>query len=201
MTRSPLHALARLPARFGLAALVLALALPAVASAEQKIGYFDVKRILAEVEDAKAAKDRLQRDMDDKQKKLDEQKADIERLQRDFEQKAAVYTQAQKEQMAIELQTKAQSAQRLLFELQADFAQKEQQAIGDLIGRLEPVVRDLAEAEGYTYVFEKSEAGLFFAPAGHDLTSEVIRRYNARYPSKAKAATKEKPPAKKEAKK
>lgn len=148
---------------------------------EVKIGYFDIKRILAEVDEAKAAKDRLQRDFDQKQNRLNAMREELERLQREFEQKAPVFSQQQKEQMAIELQTKAQEAQRLFMELQGDLAQKEQMAVADLIGKLEPVVRDLAAQEGYTYVFEKSEGGLFVAPTGHDLTSEVIRRYNTRY--------------------
>ena len=62
----------------------------------------------------------------------------------------------------------------------------EQEALGELLQRLEPLVQGLAQADGYTYVFEKNEAGLFLAPAAHDLTSELIRKYNQRYPAKGK---------------
>lgn len=157
---------------------------PAVA-AEQKLGYFDVKRILAEVDDAKAAKNKLQKEFEEKQRQLDEEKTSLEKLQKEYEQKSPVLSNAAKEQLQMELAGKMQKAQKLYVELQQDLAGKEQAALGDLLGRLEPVVREVAETEGYTFIFEKNEAGLFFAPMQHDLTAQVIRRYNTKF---AKAA-------------
>lgn len=165
--------------------VVFALALPA--AAELRIGYFDVKQILEELDEAKSAKAMLKKEFDAKQKQLDGMKNEIERLQRDFEQKAPILAQDAKEKMAIELQTKAAQAQRLYYELQQDLAQKEQQELGRLLSRLEPVVRELADAEGYTFVFEKNESGLFYGASAHDLTSQIIRRYNKAFPA-AKAA-------------
>lgn len=179
-------------APFVLAAL-LASPLSAWAQSGAKIGYFDVKRILAEVEDAKEVKARLQRDFDAKQKKLDQQRTELEKLGKELEQKAPVLSQAAKEQAFTDYQRKVGEAQKLLMEIQGDLAQQEQQALIDILGRLEPVVREIAVAEGYTYVFEKNEAGLFFGPGEHDLTAQVIRKYNQRYPAgggKAKAPAK-----------
>lgn len=171
-----------------LLALLAALSLSDVAAAQQKIGYFDVKRVLAEIEDAKQAKARLQKEFDDKQKKLDEAKTEIERLGKEYEQKAPILAPAVKEQMQLELQQKAMQAQRLYVELQGDLAEKERNALAGVFERLEPVVREVADKEGYAFVFEKSESGLFYGPGGHDLTAQVIRRYNERFPTGGKAA-------------
>jgi len=177
-------------------AVLALLSVPGAVRAEAtKIGYFDIKRILAEVDDARAAKNRLQREFDDKQRQLDDAKTELEKLQKDFQAKQAVLSQSAKEQAAMELQTKLLNANKLFQELQGELAQKEQTALAELVTRLEPVVRDLAEDEGYAYVFEKNDAGLFYAPAGHDLTAQIIRRYNQRFPSKG-AAAKEKAPEK-----
>jgi outer membrane protein len=181
----------------GLVAALAFAARPARADAPLKIGYFDVKRILGEVDEAKAAKSKLEEEFKKKQKQLDDQKAELERAQRELEQKAPVLSQSAKEQMQMELAQKFQAAQKLYVDLQQDLGQKEQQALSDLIGRLDPVVREIAEDEGYTFVFEKNEAGLFYAPTGHDLTAQVIRKYNLRYPPKGgtAAAKGEKPKA------
>jgi outer membrane protein len=173
------------------AALAVAFGSGSPALADTKIGYFDVKRVLGEIDDAKAAKAKLQREFDDKQKKLDEAKIELEKLGKEFEQKAPVLSNSAKEQMQVELQTKAVQAQRLYVELQGDLAEKERQALGDVFQRLEPVVREVADKDGYGFVFEKNESGLFLGPAAHDLTPQVIRRYNERFPPKKSAA----PPA------
>lgn len=169
----------------GLFAAVFAFnALASTAHAEVKIGYFDVKRILSEVDEAKTAKDKLQREFAAKQRQLDAKRDELEKLQREIEQKGAVLSQSAKQTMAMEFQQKLVEANKLYSDLQTDLAQQEQRALGELLGRLEPVVADLAKAEGYTYVVEKNEAGLFYAPAGHDLTAQLIRSYNARFPAK-----------------
>lgn len=167
--------------------LVAVTAHGSVARADTKIGYFDVKRILAEVDEAKSAKDKLQRAFGEKQKALDAKRDELEKMQRDIEQKAAVLSQTAKQQLAMEFQQKLVEANKLYGELQTDLAQQEQRALGELLGRLEPVVSDIAKAEGYAYVFEKNESGLFYAPAGHDLTAQIIRRYNERFPAAGKA--------------
>jgi outer membrane protein len=157
------------------------------AHADTKIGYFDVKRILAEVDEAKAAKSRLEEDFKRKQKQLDDQKNELEKAQRDFQAQSAVMTQAAKEQRQAELMQKLQDAQRTYMELQQDLAGKEQKALGDLLQRLEPVVTEIANAEGFTYVFEKNESGMFHGPSSSDLTAQVIRKYNQLYPAKGGA--------------
>jgi outer membrane protein len=52
-------------------AAVVSLALPLAASAEQKIAFVDLQRVLLEVDDGKAAKGRLQKWLDDRQKEID----------------------------------------------------------------------------------------------------------------------------------
>jgi len=170
------------------AVLALASLSPAAHAADMKIGYFDVRQVLAEVEEAKAVKDKLQKDIAAKQKQIDAKRDELEKLQREIEQKGPVLSQSAKQTMAMDFQQKLVEANKLVGDLQVDLAQQEQKLLGELLGRLEPVVRELAEAEGYTYVVEKNEAGLFYAPSGHDLTAQLIRRYNQRFPGKGTAA-------------
>lgn len=170
------------------AVLALVTLAPVAQAADMKIGYFDVRQILAEVDEAKAAKDKLQKEFAAKQKQLDAKRDELEKLQKEIEQKGPVLSQSAKQTMAMDFQQKLVEANKLYGDLQTDLAQQEQRLLGELLGRLEPVVRELAEAEGYTYVVEKNEAGLFYGPSGHDLTAQLIRRYNQRFPAKGAAA-------------
>src|SRR5690349_4569021 len=55
------------------AALALPLLLPAAARAEVKLGYVDLQRALSEIEEARAAKARLQSSVNAKQKELEKE--------------------------------------------------------------------------------------------------------------------------------
>jgi outer membrane protein len=158
--------------------------LPLAARAEMKIGYFDVKRILSEVEEAKDQRDRLQSEFAKKQKELDSLKTEIDNMQKEYQAKQGVLSPSAREDLQAKMQDKVVKAQQRYMELQQELAGKEQQALSDLLSKLEPVVQEIANAEGYTYVFEKNESGLFYAPSQHDLTAQLIRKYNQRFPSK-----------------
>lgn len=160
-----------------------ALGVSPAARADVKIGYFDVKQILAEADEAAEIKKKLQGDFDKKQKELDQLKTDIETLQKQLEAKQNIVNSATLQQMQQELGTKVQAAQKRYMELQQDLQTKEQAAIGQLLGKLSPIVQQVAQDEGYTYVFEKNESGLFYGPAQHDLTSQLLRKVNQAYQS------------------
>ncbi len=172
-----------------LGALAFALSAASTARADgQRIGYFDVKRVLSELDEAKSARSRLEADFKKKQKQLDDQKAVIEKAQKEFEQQQAVLAPAAKEAKQRELMEKLESAQRTYMELQQDLATQEQSALGGLIERLSPVVGEVAESEGFAFVFEKGEAGMFYGRSADDLTAQVIRRYNQKFGGKAAGA-------------
>lgn len=177
---------------FGVLTLVaLAPAFPATAhAAEQKIGYFDVKRIIQEVAEAAEKRKVLEAEVKQKQKQLDGLKDELEKEGKEFEAKKSVLSPSAREQMQQDLQQKAMKAQQTFAELQQELGRKEQEALGDLLQKLEPVVQEIAQADGFTFVFEKNEAGLFYAPAAYDLTAQLIRKYDALHPAKSKKGEK-----------
>jgi outer membrane protein len=169
-----------------LPSLLLALALvPAAARAEQKIGYVDLQRALNEVEEGKSAKALLQRDFAEKQKQLDAKKTEFEKLQGDFEKQAVVMAEQARRDKAQDLDRRARELQALFVNLQKDLSEREREATRGIFDRMNAIVRDIAEADGFTYVLEKG-AGILYAPASLELTNELIRKYNAKHPGGAK---------------
>lgn len=170
------------------AALSLALLLaPVAARAEQKIGYVDLQRALNEVDEGKAAKALLKRDFDEKQKQLDAKKAEFDRLQAEFEKQAVVMSDQAKRDKATDLDRRAREMQALFVNLQKDLSEREQQATRGIFDKMAAIVREIAEADGFTIVLEKG-SGLIYAPPSLDLTNELIRKFNARYPGGKAAA-------------
>jgi outer membrane protein len=162
--------------------LLLALALaPALAHAEQKLGVVDLQRALNEVDEGKAAKALLKKDFDEKQKQLDLKKAEFDKLQADLEKQAVVMSDAAKKERATDLDRRARELQGLFVQLQKDLSDRERDATKGIFDRMGNIVREIAEAEGFTVVLERG-AGVVYAPPALDLTNELIRKYNARHP-------------------
>jgi outer membrane protein len=170
--------------------LLLALvAGPALARADMKLGYVDLQRALNEVEEGKAAKAILKKDFDEKQKQLDVKKAEFDKIQADAEKQAVVMSDAAKKEKAGELDRRARELQGLFVQLQKDLSDREREATKGIFDRMASIVREIAEADGVTMVFEKG-AGLVYAPQSLDLTNELIRKYNARHPAGGGSAKK-----------
>lgn len=171
------------PMRKIVSAVALALALaPAAASAEQKIGYVDLQRALNEVEEGKAAKALLKKDFDEKQRQIDARKGEFDKLQADFEKQATVMSEQARKDKGQDLDRRARELQALFVNLQKDLSEREREATRGIFDRMSQIVGEIAEANGFTIVLEKN-AGLVYAPASLDVTNELIRKYNAKYPS------------------
>lgn len=164
-------------------ALLIALVLaPVLGRAEQKLGVVDLQRALNEVDEGKAAKALLKKDFDEKQKHLDAKKNEFDKLQGDLEKQSVVMSDAAKKERAAELDRRARELQGLFVQLQKDLSERERDATKGIFDRMANIVREIAEADGFTMVLEKG-AGVVYAPASLDLTNELIRKYNARHPA------------------
>src|SRR5882762_8386672 len=156
--------------------LVFAVAVAARSAYAQamKIGYVDVQRAVQEVEEGKAARSRLQAELQQKRTDLDKKRADLEKMKTDYDKQAPVLSDEAKRQR------------------QEQLSGKEQEAMQTISKRLLQVVAEVSDRENFTFVLDK--AALLYAPAASDVTNEVVRRYNERFGNsqpKAKAA----PPA------
>ncbi len=171
-----------------LAALALALAAAPAARAEVKLGYVDFQRAIKEVEEGKATGALLKKDADEKQKQLNGRMEELKRLQEDLQKQAQILTPEARAAKAAEVERKTMETQEIYMKLQQELSAKERDAMRPLADKLTAVTREIAEADGFTMIFDRESAGLVYAPAALDLTNELIRKFNAKFPAGAKAA-------------
>jgi outer membrane protein len=171
-----------------LTALVLALAAAPAARAELKLGYVDFQRAIKEVEEGKVTGATLKKYADEKQKELNGRSDEVKRLQDELQKQAQILTPEARTAKVAEVERKMMEAQEIYMRLQQDLSAREREAMRPLSDKLIAVAREIAEADGFTMIFDRDSAGLVFAPASLDLTNELIRKYNAKFPVGAKAA-------------
>jgi outer membrane protein len=173
-----------------LATALAALLLAAPAAAELKIGFVDFRRALNEVEEGKAARASLKRDFDEKQKILAKEEADVKALQTEFEKQVAVLSDDAKRDKAMEIDRRMRDAQSKLMAFQKEISEREQEVTRTIGDKMESITREIAEAEGFTLVFERNNSGLIVGPASLDLTNQLVRRYNEQHKGNGEPAKK-----------
>jgi outer membrane protein len=182
--------------RLFLLGVLLSLALPRAAFAEDlKLGYVDLQRALNETEDGRKAKASLKKVFDAKQKELDEQQEDFKKAKEDLDKKRTLMnadTVRNKEQ---ELAAKFEKVQQSYLRHQKDLQEKEGEVTQKIFERMQRIILKIAQAENFSMVLDKTQAGIIFAKQHLDLTNDVIRRYNSGEGNEGQAAGGAKPAA------
>jgi len=144
-----------------------------------KIAVVDMQRALMEVEEGRKAKDQLKSLFDQRQKTLDKQQEDLRTMKEGIEKQRDVLSREVYAKKVEELQKALAELQNTYLEFQRELASKEAELTKPLIERMQRIVRQLGQSEGYALVVERGEAGVIYVPTSYDLTDVLIQRYNA----------------------
>ncbi|MBM4379023.1 MAG: OmpH family outer membrane protein [Deltaproteobacteria bacterium] len=169
-------------------AFLLAAGTPAAALADFKAGYVDLQRALLEVEEGRSAKARLQKSLEEKQKEIDREQESLRKEKEMLDKQASAMSEETRIQKATELQKKIFDLSQKWEKGRGEMANKERTELQAIFGKMDPLIAEIAQREGLTMVFEKSDSGLVWAPASLDLTNELVRLYNNQHKGKGGSA-------------
>jgi outer membrane protein len=144
-----------------------------------RIGYVDMQRALNDTEDGKRAKARLKGIFDRKQKELDQKQTELKKMKEDLDRQRTLLDAPKIAAKEREMQEKFLGLQQLYLKHQKDLAEEEGKAMKGILQRMQGIIAAIAQAEGLGFIFEKTEANLLWAKSEFDLTSQLVRRYNA----------------------
>jgi outer membrane protein len=144
-----------------------------------KYAYVDIQRIAERSKEGQEAtkrindlREKLQRDLTEKQKVLQGNQQKLEREGSLLSDEARGKLQTDIERQTRELQRASEDAQqeveRAMGRLQQDF-----------MGKLDPILRQVAQEKNVDMIFNGADSGLVFAAPGMDLTAEVIRVFDS----------------------
>jgi outer membrane protein len=180
-------------------AAMIPLTLSAVAHAETKIGYVNFQKALTELDEAKAAKSRLEAIKDQKQKELDRAQDALKKDQETFQKQAPTMTDQARQEKAEALQKRFLELQQSFEKGRAELGQKENEEFGPIVQKMRAIITSIATKESFTMVFDAG--GIAYAPDSLDLTPQLVRIYNEQNKVKATPASGSATPASTPAKK
>lgn len=163
-----------------LSSFVASVTLSSTAAFADKIGVVNLQRALQECKRGKAAKAALEKEVEDKKKKIDGERSSIQKATEEFQKKSAVLSEKVKTEKGVELQGRMQAFQELVQKSQAELQGREQELTKPILESLKTLIGTIAKKDGVKAVFEESTSGLLFAEEKVDLTEKLIKAYDAK---------------------
>lgn len=158
----------------------------APARADLKLGYVDLQRALLEVGEGQAAKGRLKAEMDRSKAEIEREQVKLRDDKLVLDKQGAMMSEEVRVQKMTELQNRFVALTQKAEKVQLELAEKERSELKKIFDKMDPLIVAIAQREGLTMMFEKSDSGLVWAPPSMEFTNELVRAYNEKHPLPAK---------------
>lgn len=146
------------------------------------VGKIDVQKVLISVNQGVAVRDQLKKSFDEKQKILKDEEDKIKKLQDDYSKKASVINDKEKSKKEREIQEKIIAIQQKTSAYQKEIQEMEQKLKTPILERVKQIVDEVSKSADVDLVYEAATAPILFAKSEKDLTDEVIKSYNKKFP-------------------
>lgn len=153
-------------------ALVLMFGLAPAAMA-QKIGYVNALKVLDQAPQAASARETLQREFADRDRKLVAAQRDLKSMQEKLEKDAAVMSEGERSKLQRDLIAKQRDLQRDQEEFREDVNLRRNEEFGKIQKDIVGAIQTVAKEQGYDLVVGE---GVVFASEKVDMTNAVIER-------------------------
>ncbi len=152
----------------------------ATAAAQSKIGYISSESIMQQLPEAQDAQKQLDGLVADWQAELSKMQSDLQKKMNDYDQRKLIMSDKRRAEVEKELDdlNKAIIDYRTKkFGANGDLYAKQNEIMKPIQDRIFKAVKEVADEEGYDYVFDKSSSTLLmYANEKSDLTSKVLAK-------------------------
>lgn len=160
---------------------VLLLSAAVTQGAELKIGFIDSERIFAGYQGTEEARTEFQTDIDKWTRELEERKKDLERLTEEFQSQSLILSQAKRLERDDEISRERSNLDAFVQEIwgpAGKVAQRNDQLTRPIVEKIREVLNEIAEADGYSIIFDATDGNVVYADQALDLTDRVIVALN-----------------------
>ncbi len=149
------------------------------ARAQQRIGYIDTQSILEELPEYATVQQKLDKLEEEWRAEIQDQKERVQKLQNEYQASRLLYTdeeRKQKQKAIEEAQRKVEQLRQQYFGPEGELYTRQKQLMQPIQERILNATEEVATAEGFDYVFDKSEKVLFmYAREEYNLNDQVLR--------------------------
>ena len=152
-----------------------------VAAAGAKIAFLNFSLVLESTEESKLEISKVRSFIDARNQEYETKANELQTLQEQFAAQQASLNASTAAEMQREIQNRDRELRRLGEDVQAEIQTQRDGLFGALTGKMQPVIAEYAQQNGLAAIFFLDQMQGWFNPT-MDISQEVIRRYNERYP-------------------
>ncbi len=158
-----------------------------------KIAFVVLQRVVAESTDGKQASAKVQALQQRKVGELNERQKAAQALQEKLDKSGAVMSEAARVDLTKQVERANVDMQRATQDAQAEVQELQQQLQEEFQRRIAPIIEAVGKERGLYYIFNGPDSGLVWADAALDITTDVVKKFDASMKPAAPAAA-PKPP-------
>jgi outer membrane protein len=168
--------------KFFLVAVSLIMGLSGLAYAQSaaKVGYIDLQRVIRESQAGKSARASFEREFQEKRNIIEQKKQRLDSLKQEFLSQGTIKSEQGTKDKAEQIERLEKEYNRTRDDFRDELQRRDLELTQKILSELEGVIKQIGDAEGYSLVFEKTEAGIVYAGKGVDLTDKLIQAYDSR---------------------
>lgn len=149
-----------------------------VSHAELKIAVLNAQGAIMQTDQAKAIMDAFNKEIADERQEVEDLRNDLLKLQEKVRQDGEVMSDEEKRRIAKEAEDKRMDYDFKSQKLSKEIQDKVQDVLGQMSSKLDAVVQDLIQVEGYDMVVPRQN--VFWVNPKHDITRRVTEKLNER---------------------
>jgi outer membrane protein len=157
--------------------VALALLLPAAANAE-KIGFVDVREVLAKSDSGKKALAEFQKAFEKKKAAIQSREGELKKQTEAFQKQRPGMTEIAAKERELDLQKKYREFQRMVSRTEEEMRQKDQELSRKLIPEIYKVIHAISAKEGYTLILDINNPVVIYSYKGNNITEQVLAEFN-----------------------
>ncbi len=157
---------------------LLALMASSYSYAEVKIAVLNAQGAIMETDEAKAIMEAFNKEIASDRQEVEALRDDLLKLQEKMRQDGEVMSDEEKRRIAKEAEDKNLDFDFKRQKLNKALQDKVQEVLGQMSGKLDAVVQDLIQVEGYDLVVPRQN--VFWVNPKHDITRRVTEKLNER---------------------
>lgn len=149
--------------------LLLCIAPKAMAQTPTKLGHIDRQQLLLVLPERKDAETKMQKFAEELDKRLRAMGAEYETTVADARGRAESLTNTEREMLMRDIQQLEQRIQEAQEKAQEDLAKQEEELLRPMVERTNKAIRDVANENNFTYIFDTSTGFVLYFDKGEDI--------------------------------
>ena len=153
--------------------------------APSKIGLVSIQEAILSTAEGKKSMADLQKKYQPRQQEIQNEQRDIQAISDQLQKQAATLGDEEQRRLNRDLEEKQKVLKRATEDYQADTAADRDEMFRRIGQKMVKVIQDYAPKNGYSLVMGSDQVPIYFAATEVDLTDQVVKLYDAAYPSDA----------------